>query len=206
MSDGYSGANADGFVGTPLCTTYVSMWFGVLPVQVENSRTVQRKRIFWGLADHREGGSEVIGTWLTDGDPPIDWRSVAIELANRGVIRVGRLDGPFAEQIEAEFRSIAQVGARTRRREVHAVEAKVSARLSLRELRAASTAGEFASALQRAVRRRRFFESDFLALNFVDRAMERVERRMRSHAACDRRSTPQIGRTQSDGSTVSVGL
>ena len=205
MTNGRLTSTHRSFEGKALCTNYDTIWFGVLHVDVGTTPVLSAVTIFWGIALHRTGVAEVVGQWLAHNDPQFHWSSVASDLAMRGTTRIGCLVGSVADDIDDDFLASISSHGPAQRVAMPGIATKLSARLARQRIRTEKTAGSFEAALHRAVRRRPACESGAAALEFVERTLKQVGRRI--HSKARRTLSPEllVGRPTTPVSATRAG-
>lgn len=158
-------ATPSDLLSRPLCTKYDVLQFRNLPIAVLDAAPARTQTIWWALGAHADGGTEVVGCWLTAPDRDFDWQAAVADLAPRGVEGVrciaGPHDGPYRSQAGPE----APIGD------------AIPDRLRRPLARASETGKTLGRALARDLSRRARFSCHEAAMDYVCRALIKLERR-----------------------------
>ena len=156
----------------PLCRRYILVRFELTAVRIHQSRAQREEFAHWALAEHPDGGREVVGVWLAT-ERHASWSRIAQDLRARGVEQIDSLEGLS----EPGATSRAAIGERRSGGVLPSIGMvpRSTARLARasRSTRGATT--ELSARLKRSVARHGPFGSRELAEHFLKRILWRFE-------------------------------
>jgi len=167
-----------GWHDRPLCCRYLLVHFDALTLQVRESGSQSDRTVCWALGAHAEGQCEVLGVWPTSpsGDP--DWREVFEGLAARGVERIRFVVSAGPNAVQAAEQGATML---TWDSQKGSSNSQSLAALSFRLRRIVESAQAHAQLMRaelgRLTRRHGPFDSTAAASHFLEKALERMDRR-----------------------------
>lgn len=162
----------------PLCCNYLLAHFAAQPIQALVGGVACSRDLTWVLGALRDGQREVLGVWLHSIEDVLHSQAVFHDLSVRGVERIRFVVGADANALQA-----AQPDATvlTLNPQQGSANFEPPSTLSTRLRRIVKSAQEQAGLMQdelgRLIRRHGPFESAGAASGFLERSLERMDRR-----------------------------
>jgi hypothetical protein len=176
----------------PLCARYLTVILAAQEVALETTGKPSAQTVWWALGDLDEGRFEILGYWQQSPLNSLTWSTIAFDLKVRGVERV-RLalvsDHRGANKWLGEF--LAGGNAPPRPEETAEVP-DLSPRLQRCVARSVATSRRLSKALGHAARRLNSVRPETSVSAFLDRELQRLDRKLWS---CPQHASPRLQRS-----------